>query len=184
MDFVNNMNLDSMGSFGRDIMNIILFPGSWKWYLPLKIVFFVFTLGLIIAIVYFLLKTNWLKMAVLQDFVEFFTFRPFGVKKIERDWNKTVARLNLGLESEYKLALIEADSMMDDILKRMGFTGETLGERLNKLTSATISNIEDIKKCHQTRNNIVHDPNYKLSLDVAKQTLASYEKAFRSLQAF
>jgi hypothetical protein len=87
------------------------------------------------------------------------------------------------LESEYKLAVIEADSVLDDILKRMGFAGQTLGERLEKLTSASLTNIEEVREAHKTRNNIVHDPNYRLSLDEARKLISIYEKALVDLQA-
>jgi hypothetical protein len=66
----------------------------------------------------------------------------------------------------------------------MGYAGETLGERLKNLTSATLSNIEEIKATHQVRNNIVHDPDYRLSLDDTRAALAVFEQALRDLQAF
>ncbi len=159
-------------------------PSFNGWILILKTILIVFSLLFLTGIVLFLSRSSWLKIIFLFDIFEFFTYRPFGVKKIIKAWNKIMARLETGLESEYKLAIIEADSMLDDTLKRMGYGGETLGERLGKLTSATLPNIEEVKKAHQTRNNIIHDPDYRLSLDEAKKVLAIYEQAFKDLQAF
>ena len=99
-------------------------------------------------------------------------------------WAKITSRLETGLESEYKLAVIEADSILDNILNRMGFSGETLGERLNKLTVATLPNCEQVREAHKIRNNIVHDPSYRLGLDEAKRVLGIYQQALRDLQAF
>ena len=92
--------------------------------------------------------------------------------------------MDTGLESEYKLAVIETDSMLDDILRRMGYAGETLGERLEKLTSATLPNIEEIKEVHRIRTNIIHDPDYRISLDETRRVMGIYEQAFKDLQAF
>lgn len=181
---INLITMENINQVLNSLVSIIMNPGAYEWVFYAKVISLLFCLFFVICIVYFLLKTNWLNLLVVHDAVEFFTFRPFGLKKIEKLWAKTVARLNTGVESEYKLAIIEADSLMDDVLKRMGFGGETLGERLGKLTTATIPNIEDLKTCHQLRNNIIHDPDYKLNLDDTKKTLASYEKAFRDLQAF
>ena len=150
----------------------------------LRIVFVALGFLFLVGTIFFLMKSSWLKFLIVHDAVEFATYRPFGVRKMEKNWNKIMARLETGLESEYKLALIEADSMMDDILKRMGYGGETLGERLKNLTLATLPNIEEVKAAHLVRNNVVHDPDYRLSLDEAKKLLAVYEKAFRDLQAF
>lgn len=166
------------------LIQYITSPSFNGWILILKTILIVFSLLFLTGIVLFLSRSSWLKIIFLFDIFEFFTYRPFGVKKIIKAWNKIMARLETGLESEYKLAVIEADSMLDDTLKRMGYGGETLGERLGKLTSATLPNIEEVKKAHQTRNNIIHDPDYRLSLDEAKKVLTIYEQAFRDLQAF
>lgn len=111
------------------------------------------------------------------------TFRPYGVRKIVKEWLKIKARLDTGLESEYKLCVIEADSMLDDILKGMGIGGGSLGERLERITVASLSNLEQVRQAHTTRNNIVHDPNYRLSLDEAKKTVEIFEKSLTDLQA-
>ena len=87
------------------------------------------------------------------------------------------------MESEYKLAIIEADSILDEILKRMGYMGDSLGERLEKLTSASLPSLDEVKDAHKVRNNIVHDPDYKMTLDEARITIASFEKALVDLQA-
>ncbi len=166
------------------LIQYITSPSLNGWILILKTILIVFSLLFLTGIVLFLSRSSWLKISFLLDIFEFFTYRPFGVKKIIKAWNKIMARLETGLESEYKLAVIEADSMLDDTLKRMGYGGETLGERLGKLTSATLPNIEEVKKAHQTRNDVIHDPDYRLSLDEARKVLAIHEQAFKDLQAF
>lgn len=168
----------------ENLMSFILSPTLTGWFLVLKIAFMVFSFLLLVGTIYFLFKCGWLKFILLFDTFEFFTWRPFGVRKIVKIWNRINARLDTGLESEYKLAVIETDSMLDDILKRMGYAGETLGERLKNLTSATLPNIEEIKATHQVRNNIIHDPDYRLSLDDTRTALAVFEQALRDLQAF
>lgn len=152
--------------------------------LILKIIFIIVGLIFLGSIIFLLIKSSWLKYSILYDAAEILTYRPFGVKKIVKTWTKIMARLDTGLESEYKLAVIEADSILDDILKRMQYGGASLGERLEKITVATIPNIEAVWGAHKTRNNIVHDPDYKLSLDEAKKVLDVYVETFRNLDAF
>ena len=147
-------------------------------------VFIGLSLFLVVSIVVLAFRSNWLKFLILEDTAEFLSFKPYGIRKIVNVWNKIMRRVETGVESEYKLAILEADSVLDNTLKRMGFVGETLGERLEKLTAATIPNIEEIEKVHKIRNNIVHDPSYKLSLDETKETLAVYEQALRDLDVF
>jgi hypothetical protein len=78
---------------------------------------------------------------------------------------------------------MEADSLLDDILKSMGITGETLGEKLEKIADATLPNISQIIEVRKVRNNIVHDPGYKLTLDEARSAIEAYEKSLSDLQA-
>lgn len=167
----------------EQILSFVLNPQITGWFATLRIIFMILSVLFAVAIIYFVRKNTFYRRLILDDASEFMNFKPVGVSNIERNWGKVMARLETGLESEYKLAVIEADTMMDDILKKMGFAGETLGDRLTKVTTATVPNLMDITKSHQIRNNIVHDPDYKLSLDQTRKTLSAYEKAFRDLQA-
>lgn len=167
-----------------DILNYLTSPSLTSWFLILKIIFILFSLILFGFIIFALSGgSTWFKRLVIWDLQEILTFRPFGVRKLVRQWLKIKARLDTGIESEYKLAIIEVDSILDDILKRMGYGGETLGERLNKLTIASLSNLEEVREAHQIRNNIVHDPDYRLSLDEARKAMSAYERALTDLQA-
>lgn len=139
--------------------------------------------GILLALfsLYVLARTMWMRFAFLFDFTEFFTFRPYGLRRMVGKWQKIQQRLETANEAEYKLAVIEADGMLNDILLRMGFRGETLGDRLKILTPAIIPNLHDVSDAHQTRNNVVHDPDYRLTLEEAQRTLQIYEAAFSNL---
>jgi len=166
-----------------ELISFILNPTFSGWLLVLKILFIICGLIFFGYSIFALVKTSWLKRMIIWDLQEILTYRPFGVRRIVRRWRKIKARLETGLESEYKLAVMEADKMLDDILMRMGFGGKTLGERLTKLTTASLPNIEEVRQAHRIRNNIIHDPDYRLSLDEARRVIAIYEKALTDLQA-
>lgn len=167
-----------------DIFNFLFSPDFPGWLTFLKIIYIFFSVLLLFSIIFTLLRTTWFKKLIILDFFEFFTFRPYGAKKIIKQWTKILARLDSGLESEYKLAIIESDSLLDEILKRMGYAGESLGERLKKVVPDILPNVEQVWEAHKIRNNIVHDPDYRLSLDSAKKAIAIYEKAFSDLGVF
>jgi hypothetical protein len=149
------------------------------WY---KIGFLSVSALLLAAIIFLILNTHYLQWLYFQDIWAFFTFRPFGAKRIVKNWNKILKRLDSGLESEYKLAIVEADDLMDFSLRRMGYEGKTFEEKLSKLTSATLPNIAKVIEVHKLRNELVHNPDYQLSLDEARNTMDVYQKAFNALQ--
>lgn len=164
------------------IVSFLTNPPFSRELLILKIIFLVFSLILFIIIVLLFLKTSWFKLRFGENIIEFFTYQPMRAKKVTKQWLKIKRRLETGLESEYKLAVIETDSLFDNILKKMGYSGETLGERLKKITPDILTNIEEIWAAHKIRNNIVHDPDYRLNLDEAKKTILIYEKALTELE--
>lgn len=165
------------------IISFIFNPDFSGWLILAKILFIVAALVFVIFMIIALFKTYWLRRLILWDFQEIVTYRPYGVRKVEKDWLKIKSRLDTGLESEYKLAIIEADSMLDIVLSKMGFGGESLGERLEKITEISLPNLGEVKIAHGLRNNIVHDPDYKLSLDETKKTISTIEKSLTDLQA-
>jgi len=133
------------------------------------------------GIIFFLLKTKWLRIRGVQDLVEFATWKPLGAKKIMKQWLKIKERLESGLESEFKLAIIEADSLLDDVLKKLGNSGDTLEDKLKQVNPNILPDVQDAVAAHKIRNNIVHDPDYKLSLFEAQNTLSLYEKVLTEL---
>ncbi|OGZ24744.1 MAG: hypothetical protein A2896_02610 [Candidatus Nealsonbacteria bacterium RIFCSPLOWO2_01_FULL_43_32] len=172
-----NINLDL-----NSVMYYLTSPDIQQRLFFVKIGFFALSGILSGVIVYVILTSHYMQWLFVDNIWEFITFRPLGLKRITRTWNKVLRRLETGLESEYKLAVIEADDILEATLKRMGYSGATLEERLEKLTSAILSNIEDVRKAHQIRNNIIRTPDFRLNFAEARNTLDIYRQAFDSLQ--
>lgn len=160
--------------FSAEINRILLVP---------KILFGLVSLIFIIAMLCFIKDSGYFRIRLWQDVTELFTTRTYGVSRVAKKWEKIKDRLELPPESEHKLAIIEADDLLNEIFRRMGYQGETLGERLQHLTSAQVPDLEQVKEAHKIRNNIVHDPDYQLYLDQARKAVEVYEKVLRDLQA-
>jgi hypothetical protein len=151
--------------------------------LLLRILFLLVFFGLLGLIIYILRRIEWTKYRWAQDLVEFRTFKTFEAVGFVKKWEKIRERLEKGWEPEAKLALIEADQLLDDLLKRMGYAGEGIGERLKQIDSGVLPNVDQIWEAHKIRNNLVHDPDYKLSLGRARRAIAIYEQAFKHFEA-
>ncbi|PIP24800.1 MAG: hypothetical protein COX34_02280 [Candidatus Nealsonbacteria bacterium CG23_combo_of_CG06-09_8_20_14_all_36_12] len=173
-----------MTDFFQNISNFINSADFQQNLLIAKIVAYILILLFIVAILYFLRVSSYMRFRFWQDMVEILTFRFYAVKKIEKQWQGLVKKLELPSEAEWKLAVIEAESILDETFQRMGFSGESFGERLKQVKPEQLKNLEDVWEAHKIRNNIVHDPDYRLSLDQAKKVLEIYEKALRDLGVF
>ncbi|OGI60901.1 hypothetical protein A2814_01230 [Candidatus Nomurabacteria bacterium RIFCSPHIGHO2_01_FULL_38_19] len=101
------------------------------------------------------------------------------VSKNER-WIKTLTYLFSQSSSDWKLSVIEADSMLDDLMSQLGFQGKDLGEKLKGATQDKFRNLTTAWEVHTVRNRIAHEGlAYEISQHEAKRVIALYEKIFR-----
>jgi hypothetical protein len=99
--------------------------------------------------------------------------------KLRVKWAKVKEKLKSKNESDYKVAIIEADKIIDDLLARMNYAGENMGERLDNITPGQIENIEDLRTAHEIRNRIIHDESFVLTKVEAEKTFEYYEDFLR-----
>lgn len=102
--------------------------------------------------------------------------------KIDKKWNKIRARMKSDNESEYKVAVIEADNLIDDLVKKLGYPGENLGERMENMPETEIEAKIDLVQAHEVRNRIIHDENFVLDKNKAQETLENYENFLKYFQ--
>lgn len=103
-------------------------------------------------------------------------------EQTERDWVKIKERVEKADEANLKLAIIEADNMLDDVLKRMGLEGKDMGERLEKLNAQQLKSINDIWDAHRLRNLIVHQSDILLTENQIEKAIGVYEEALKELE--
>lgn len=94
-------------------------------------------------------------------------------------WKKVVDYINSSSESDWKLSIIEADSMLDSLLTQLGFEGSTLGEKLKSANKDTFRNLNFAWESHAVRNKIAHQgTDFALSKKEATRIISLYEKIF------
>lgn len=98
-------------------------------------------------------------------------------------WEEIQKHLNSTKEAEWKFAVIEADSLIDYILKSAGYPGDTMGDRLKNINKTQIVTLDGLWEAHKIRNRLAHDPNYFLRYGEAKRAVQLYEKVLKELQA-
>jgi hypothetical protein len=155
---------------------------SMLWWVKFPLIAVTIFFLTIIAIA--LVKTPYLELSNFATAVEFLTYRPYGVPKVRKKWKRITARLQQRTEVEYKLAIIEADALMDEITKKMRIPGKTMDERVLNITPLMISNVEELRAARQIRNNVVFDPDYRVSFREAQTVLESYEHTLEELDLF
>lgn len=80
---------------------------------------------------------------------------------------------------DWKLAIIEADIILDEILKSGGYTGASLGERLRGISSGQLRSLDDAWQAHKVRNQIAHGgADFVLTRRLAEDTIKQYRTVF------
>ena len=97
-------------------------------------------------------------------------------------WEEIMRHMNSDREAEWKFAIIEADKLIDDILKKSGYPGDTLGERLTNIDKSQLLSLDGIWESHKIRNKLAHDVNYFLRYAEARRAIQFYEDALRELE--
>ena len=103
-----------------------------------------------------------------------------GDKALTNRWESVETHIGSTNQNDWKQAIIEADVILDDILTRMGYRGESVGEKLKRVAKGDFSSLDDAWEAHKVRNRIAHDgSNFVLSEHDAKETIQRYKKVFQ-----
>ena len=81
--------------------------------------------------------------------------------------------------NELKIAIIEGDVLVEEILRLQGFQGDTLAGLLSEATLDAIPGVDKLWRFHRLRNVLVHDSTFQLDLKKAQDTLKLLADAFQ-----
>lgn len=82
----------------------------------------------------------------------------------------------------YHMTIINADKLLDQALKDIGFSGSTMAERL-KSANLKFKNNNKVWNVHKLRNRIVHEQNVVLTYRDCEIALLSFKEALKDLGA-
>lgn len=140
------------------------------YLLTLKIVSFIISAFLLAGIIALLLKKFSLESAF-----SVFTLPQKRIGKFRSEWQMVLSRAEEDNELAWKFAVIEADKLVDKVLKNMAMPGETMGERMQSIRPGQFASLDDLWKAHKVRNSLVHEPDYRLSQPEAQNVLRRFE---------
>jgi hypothetical protein len=99
----------------------------------------------------------------------------------QHSWLELLARVKT--PEGMMLAVIDADKLLDEALRKHHFKGGTMGERLVS-AQRIISDNDAVWYAHKLRNRLVHEPNIRLKKKEAQTALAGFKQGLKDLGAF
>ncbi len=115
-------------------------------------------------------------------------YAPLHIEEIEAkekmvQWQVVLNHINSESPAEWKLAILEADNMLDSILESEGYRGETIGEKLKAVEPGDLASYNEAWEAHKVRNQIAHEgaATMDFSKKMARDTIGKFEKVFKEL---
>lgn len=100
-----------------------------------------------------------------------------------KKWDAIIEKAERAGEGGYAIAIIEADSLIESTLGRMGFVGKSIAQRLRSVTPSELPSINDVWEAHKVRNKIAHETDFSPTKEETMRALAVYKKALEELKA-
>ena len=98
-------------------------------------------------------------------------------------WEKVIVHINSTNPSDWKLAILECDIMLSEILEKMGYMQPSIGDKLKSIEPSDFTNIEAAWEAHKIRNAIAHEgSDFMINEREAKRVIGLYEAVFREFE--
>lgn len=106
-------------------------------------------------------------------------------KFVQDKWAEIEMLLLQGGNSQFKTAIMEADKLVDYVLKSRGVAGETMGDRMKNAKSKfpEYTDYNNLWFAHKVRNNIAHETTHDLNIGEARKATEYFKKALKTLGA-
>ncbi len=99
-------------------------------------------------------------------------------------WAEIQKHIHEDSPASWKIAIIEADIFLDEVLSGAGYSGMTIGDKLKSANTTSFTTIQDAWEAHKVRNEIAHTGgDFVLTKRLAQETLTRYERVFREFGA-
>jgi hypothetical protein len=101
-------------------------------------------------------------------------------EQVQKRWEeieKTASTSTLG----GKMAIMEADKLLDAALKSMMMSGNTLGERL-KFAGYKYPDLRNVWNAHRLRNRIVHEASFEPGRAEVSTAIRDFKRALQTLK--
>lgn len=102
-----------------------------------------------------------------------------GDPALVKKWQKILDHVGSKNENDWRQAIIEADIILDDLLSKLGYQGETIGERLKRVDKGDFKTLSQANEAHWVRNRIAHDgSDHPLNQLEAQRVINLYKQVF------
>jgi len=106
--------------------------------------------------------------------------REYAEKQLEESknprWELIENLITSPVEADWRVAIIEADVLLEEVLNNSGFSGKGVGEMLTNSNPKSFATYQYAWEAHKIRNEIAHQgSSYKMTREDALRTINMYK---------
>lgn len=99
----------------------------------------------------------------------------------QKRWDAIISMFQSNDSTAWRMAIIDADAMMEDLVDSMGFQGQNFGEKLKQMQQVGVPWVQSAWDVHLLRNKLAHEGSrYPLNNREAYQVFKVYESIFQN----
>lgn len=99
---------------------------------------------------------------------------------VNSKWQSIINHIDSMNENDWRIAIIEADIMLAELLDKLSLPGDTIGEKLKAVEKSDFRTLDDAWEAHKIRNKISHDgQTFMMNQRDAKIVIGLYENVFK-----
>lgn len=154
----------------------------WEVY---SVLAFIVSLIFIVGIVYSYIRFNQLAQIEADQLLaaEELWKELYGGAHKNSPWSQIESHIESGSPNDWKLAIIEADIMLDKVLTDAGYAGTSIGDKLKSASPQSFTTVQDAWDAHLIRNKIAHEgSDFVLTQRTAKEAIYKYKRVFQEFK--
>jgi hypothetical protein len=98
---------------------------------------------------------------------------------LEMKWKQVLGLINSNNPTDWRLAILEADIVLGEVLEKMGFQGDSIGDKLKSVDKSDFLTLQQAWEAHLVRNQIAHEgSNFQMNEREAKRIIDLYKTVF------
>ncbi|HEY9584046.1 MAG TPA: hypothetical protein VJI33_00490 [Candidatus Paceibacterota bacterium] len=145
----------------------------------------VFTLLAIVGIIYCFMRLREVEHGMIHAIEgghhgEIYGHDVSAAEVANRRFVRVVDHLNSENESDWRLAILEADLILEEMLHSMGYHGDSISEQLKGIERSDFHSLDQAWEGHKVRNQIAHEGgDFRITNREARRVVSLYEQVFK-----
>lgn len=157
-----------------------------KFWSTLGIISIILSLIFLTIIIFSLVRIREIQLADKEEIKHKIKEAMLRNKERERNenpkWHYILTLIESPNDSDWRVAIMEADSMLEEILKERGLSGRTVSELLEGAKESGYRSMQDIWDAHLVRNRIAHEgADFPLSQVEGRRVIKMFQNFFEEL---